>query len=179
MREPAMRKPTTYPVNLLQNMEDFHRPGLRQWQAMPRLSDPVRQGGGSRTERSTAQPAEKAAPARSPIDDRAPGSQEDLHAWSEAHWDAPLPVNVRLAPDWKEETPPEGPDERNRKAPGYGPALRTLRDARDFLAGRYMPLEPSTALQETTQAVMLAARTGAPDDLAHAALRLDAYIKSR
>lgn len=74
---------------------------------------------------------------------------------SEGHWDAPLPLRVRL---------------------GHGPVLRTLRDVGDFLSVRPVMLEHSAAFRDTMQAVTRAARTGTPDDVAHAALRIQDYI---
>lgn len=165
---PAQRRPTPgapatpsvgYPDDLVQNREDRHRPPALQPGAQTQVRDHAcqHQGGGPTGAHGGDRPASNFDSALSPIAGRdvIPGPHPD--ARGEAHWDAPLPVLLRA----------KGVE---------GLELRTLRDAGDFLSGRYATLEHSAALQDTALAAIAAARSGAPEDVAEAARRLQAYL---
>lgn len=154
-----MAQPTAYPDDLQQNREDRHRPPVKQASAQTQVSDHARQhqGGGPTGEHGGDRPASNFDSALSPIAGRdvIPGPHPQAHG--EAHWDAPLPALLRV----------KGVE---------GLHLRTLRDAGDFLSGRHATLEHSAALQETALATIAAARSGAPEEMADAARKLQAYL---
>lgn len=148
---------TAYPDDLEQNRLDRHSPPIRQAQSQSQVQDHARQsqGDGSSGTPGGERPAAAFDSGLSLIDghDVIPGP--DAEARGERHWDAPLPVHVRL----------EG-----------GRELRTLRDAGDFLSGRCVTLDHSAALQAAALAAVRAARTGTADDVATAGERLAAYV---
>lgn len=144
-----------YPDDLRQSRQDARALPMRQSQG----------GGAARDGGRQSQGAIKAPAAPHPVlaalvgvdgRDSLPG----LHIPpDERHWDAPLPVRVRLPL-------------------ADGVEIRTLRDAGHFLSGRYMTLEPSAALQSLAVLILTAARTGHPDDMADAGMRLYTYARS-
>ena len=141
---------TAYPDDLQQNREDRRNPPIRQAQALSgRDHARQHQSGGQRT--AGAVPS-----ALAPIAgrDHLPG-EVSVH---EPHWDAPLPVVVRLAE-------------------AGGVELRTLRQAGAFVSGQYMTLEHSAALQKLALLLVEAARSGHPDDLADAGIYLQKYVR--
>ncbi len=114
---------TAYPDDLLQNREDRRNPPLRQSQALPSRDHARQNQGGGTTALGGGQRA--AAPVLSAIAPIAGRDHLPADAPSEErHWDAPLPVVVRLAE-------------------AGGVELRTLRQAGAFASGQYMTLEHS------------------------------------
>ncbi|OYW59064.1 MAG: hypothetical protein B7Z30_07315 [Rhizobiales bacterium 12-68-15] len=140
-----------YPDDLRQSRQDARTLPMRQSQAAGPALESARPG-------TSGIQAPDVLSALSPIGGRdvLPG---DIVPPDEVHWDAPLPVRIRL------------------KA-GGGVEIRTLRDAGHFISGRYMTLEHSAALQALAVLILTAARTGHPDDMADAGMRLHAYARS-
>lgn len=148
---------TAYPDDLLQNREDRRNPPLRQSQALPSRDHARQNQGGGTTALGGGQRA--AAPVLSAIAPIAGRDHLPADAPSEErHWDAPLPVVVRLAE-------------------AGGVELRTLRQAGAFASGQYMTLEHSPALQKLALLLVAAARSGHPDDLADAGMYLHRYVR--
>lgn len=154
------RLKTAYPDDLLQNRKDRRRPPAAQAHARPRVRDHAHhhQGGGTTGEVGGARPAENFDSGLSPIDGRDVIPGDDALNRGERHWDAPLASIV----------PVVGVE---------GLQLRTLRDAGDFLSGRYATLDHSAALQETALAMVRAARLGTPEAVAQATSLLRAYLR--
>ena len=140
-----------YPDDLRQSRQDARPLPIRP----ARAADAGLNGAPTRT-RGDQAPATFSA--LSPINGRDVLPGDSVPA-EEAHWDAPLPVRIRL------------------EAAG-GVEIRTLRDAGDFVSGRYMTLEHSAALQALAVLILTAARTGHPDHMADAGMRLYAYARS-
>lgn len=149
---------TAYPDDRQLNREDRRTPPLRQAQAMHGRDHARQNQGGGTTDLGGGQrAAEPVSSALSPMAGR-DTLPDDIRAQTEPHWDAPLPVVVRLA------------------AAG-GREVRTLRDAGAFVSGRYMKLEHSATLQHLAGLIVTAARSGHPDDMADAGMRLQAYVR--
>lgn len=148
---------TAYPDDLQQNREDRRNPPIRQSQAMHGRDHAHQNQGGGTTALGSQRAAAPVLSALAPIAGRDHLPGDDI-PHDEPHWDAPLPVVVRLA------------------AAG-GRELRTLRAAGAFVSGAYMTLEHSAALQKLAGLIITAARSGHPDDLADAGIQLQAYVR--
>ncbi|QTL02141.1 hypothetical protein J5J86_15180 [Aquabacter sp. L1I39] len=148
---------TAYPDDLRQNLEDQHNPPLLQHEALRGDFDHAlhNQGGGSTGEVGGDRPAEVRD---SPLARRDGCDVIAAPDAPQAHWDAPLPVRIRIASAENLE-------------------IRTLRDAGNLVSGRYFTLSHSAALQECADLLVLAARTGDPDDVSFAAMRLQMFLR--
>lgn len=148
---------SAYSDDLRQNLEDQHNTLFFQHQA-PR-SDVDRtvqiQRGGTTGDAGGDRPADVFD---SPLASRDGNVVIAGPNAPERHWDAPLPVRIWL------------PSASNLE-------IRTLRDAGDLVSGRHFTVSHSAALQECADLLVSAARTGAPDDVAGAAMRLQRLLR--
>ena len=151
------QRTTAYPDDARQNRADRLNPPLFQPAALRGPVDQARhhQGGGTTGSVGGDRPAEVKDSPLAPRDGRdviaGPGAPE-------AHWDAPLPVRIRIASADNLE-------------------IRTLRHAGDLVSGRHFTFSHSAALQDCAGDLVQAARTGDPDDVAAAAMRLQGLLR--
>lgn len=148
---------TAYPDDARQNRADRRAPPMFQHAALKGRFDHAlhNQGGGTTGSVGGDRPAEVHD---SPL---APRGGTDVIAADdapEAHWDAPLPVRIRIASADNLE-------------------IRTLRHAGDLVSGRHFTFSHSAALQGCADDLVHAARTGDPDDVAAAAMGLQRLLR--
>lgn len=148
---------TAYPDDARQNLEDQHNSPILQHQALQGDIDHARhnQGGGTTGEVGGDRPVRTYDSPLGARDGRDVIGGRDA---PEPHWDAPLPVRIRIASAGNLE-------------------IRTLRDAGDLVSGQHFTLSHSATLQDCAELLVRAARSGDPDAVAEAALQLQRYLR--
>lgn len=148
---------TAYPDDARQNRQDQRNPPLLQNQALRGDIDHAlhNKGGGTTGAVGCSRPARKYDSPLAPC-----GGRDVIGRWDapEPHWDAPLPVRLRIASADNLE-------------------IRTLRDAGDLVSGRHFTPAHSAALQDCAELLVRAARSGSPDHVAAAALHLQRILR--